>query len=73
MVLYYIFQDLKVLRGAPLEVGGGGGCLAIYIYFTSEMESFLFSPQDRLYFHQAFLFISSMFPTKIFIKITSTP
>ena len=31
---------------------GWGFCLAI-IYFTREMESFIFSPQDRLYFRYA--------------------
>ena len=60
--------------------GGGGlkllaGHIYLFIYFTREMESFIFLPQDRLYFHQAlwpFIYFTH-FPTKIFIFKRSPP
>ena len=56
---------------APLGIWGSWSFwLAIFIYFTREMESFLFSPQDRLYFHYAlwpFIYFTH-FPHKLFIS-----
>ena len=34
----------------------------LFIYFTTEMESFIFSPQDRLYFPQSFVAIDLFHP-----------
>ena len=59
-------------RPAGVSLGGGGGGKAPFgppPGYAPEMESF-FSPQDRLYFHQALwpLIYFSHFPTKIFIS-----
>ena len=45
-------QKHLLIWGPPLDIGGGGGwsfCLAFFIDFTREMESFFV----RLYFHHA--------------------
>ena len=52
-------QCASLCKGATIRYGGGGGvefCLAIFIYFTREMELKLYfftSGQDRLYFHNS--------------------
>ena len=58
--------------GPPLNIGGGGGgrarvLPAIFIYFTMEMESYIFSPQGTT---ALWPFISPFFPIKILIKKT---
>ena len=60
-----------MVRGPPLDIGGGGAGFLAWPFFTRETESFISSPQDRLYmyFHQALWpFIYLIFPTKIFIS-----
>ena len=40
-------------KGGTLDIGVGGGGAGVFawpfLYFTREMESFIFSPQDKLY------------------------
>ena len=61
-------------KETTIKISGGGGLEFLpdhFIYFTREMESYILLPQDLLYFHHALcgghLFISPIFPTKIFI------
>ena len=46
----------NMVMGPPLDIGGGGGGLEflpghICLGLFHEMENFIFSPKDSLYFH----------------------
>ena len=63
------------IKGPPLDIGGGGGLEFLpghFYFFTREMESFIFSPQDRL---EIFLstFILYLFQLPLWIKYLSPP
>ena len=57
-------------KGATIRYLGWVGVgwsfyLAIFIYFPREMESYIFSPQDRLYIHQALWPFTSIYFTHL--------
>ena len=60
-----------------LAGGGGGAKVCACLYLQREMESYMFTPQDRLYFHHAlrrFLYFTNIFPQKyLFPKASSPP
>ena len=59
----------KYIRGPPLDNGGTGVFAWPFFYFTTEMDSFTFSPQDRIGCMTVFPFIDlTHFSTKRFIS-----
>ena len=51
--LYMYYATSQVATILDSLSGDWRFCLAIFIYFARELESFIFSPLDRLDFHQA--------------------
>ena len=80
LYLFHVANCRGKLRGPPLDGGGGGAgwsfCLAIFIYFTREMESFICSPQDKLYFHHAlwpFIYFTHFSHKNIYFQKSPAP
>ena len=69
---------MYVPTGPPLDIGRGGGggggwsfCLVMFIYFTREIENFIFFTSGeggKMYFNIYTIFISTSYVEKTFIS-----